>query len=215
LDAQIIGGPDWARIDRFDIQAKPEGATPVLPGEQTRAMLRSLLEDRFQLKVHRESRDLAVYNLVLSTKGPKASEDQTPPDPRQTFISVISPGGESSPLPRGALRMITGPTTTTLVGTAVPIGTLVTLLQGRSDHIIVDRTGYDRLIDVHLEFSQDTQMALPSASSSELLPSGTPPPNEFGVSLFTAIQEIGLKLQPGKASTEVLVIDSVQRPSEN
>jgi uncharacterized protein (TIGR03435 family) len=201
LKAQIIGVPDWANTTHFDIQAKLPGDARSLPIEQTKVMLQSLLEDRFQLKIHRETRDLPVYNLVLVKGGPKLSEDQTLPDPRQSSINFVSAGEESGALPRGAMRMITAPSGITLLGTAVPIAKVVNLLQGRSDRIIVDKTGFNGLFDIHLEFSPDLGAAAP----------GT----EIGLSLFTAIQDIGLKLESAKAPLEVLVIDRVQKPSEN
>jgi uncharacterized protein (TIGR03435 family) len=214
-DSQIIGAPQWAKVERFDIQAKLEGDAPVLPGEQTNTKLRSLLEDRFQLRVHRDTRDVPVYNLVLTKKGPKLSEDQTPPDRRHSLMRVISQGTELGPVPRGQLTMITGPTTTTIIGTAIPIHPLLEMLQPQSDRIIVDNTGFDRLIDVHLEFNQDVAASLPGVEGVGIRESGATDPNGFGPSLFTAIQEVGLKLKPGKAPMEVLVIDSVQQPSEN
>jgi uncharacterized protein (TIGR03435 family) len=212
LDAQIVGEPNWAKTDHFDIEAKAEGDTRALPGDQIRAMVQSLLEDSFRLKLHREIRDLPVYNLVLAKNGPKLSEDQTLPDPRQAFISVTTQEGQLSPLPRGALRLVTGPTATILTGTAVSISTIVTLLQGRSERIIVDKSGFRGLIDVHVEFRQD--LALPPNASVTGL-AETAVSDQFGPSLFTAIQEIGLKLASAKAPLEVVVIDSVQRPAEN
>ncbi len=203
LNSQIVGGPDWANTDHFDIQAKPEGNAPVLPNEPTKTMLQSLLEDRFQLKAHQETRDLPVYSLVLVKSGPKLSADQTPPDPRQSFISFVSSAEPVGPLPRGAMRIITGPSSTTLTGTAVSISKLVSLLQGRSDRVIVDKTDLSGLLDFHLEFSQDLGTASPDAGDPAL------------PSLFTAVQEIGLKLESAKAPLEVLVIDSVQKPSED
>jgi uncharacterized protein (TIGR03435 family) len=206
LPAQIIGGPDWIQTDNFDIDARLEGNERVLPIEQTKLMLQSLLEDRFQLKAHRETRDLPVYNLVLTRKGPKLAEDQTPPDPRRAFITFASDGKQQSPLPRGAMRVVTG-TTTTITGTAITVPQIITLLQSKSDRIVVDKTGFNGLLDVQLEFSQDLGAATPYA--------GVPAGVESGPSLFAAIQELGLKLEPGKAPLEVLVIDRVQRPSEN
>lgn len=196
-DAQIIGAPGWARTEHFDIEAKPEAGARVLPGEQTRVMVQSLLRDRFQLSVHWEPRELPVYNLVLTKKGPKPSPDQTPPDRQNAIISVVSEGAPLSPLPRGALRMIVGPTTTTLIGTAVPVSTVVELLQGQSDRMIVDTTAFHALIDVDLEFSPELGVV-----------EAAPP-------LFTALQDIGLNLQPAKARLQALVIDRVQPPSAN
>src|SRR6516165_6243566 len=62
---QIIGGPGWIDADHFDVEAKPEGSAQI-PGEQTRLMVQSLLEDRFQLKVHREIRQLPVYKIIVA-----------------------------------------------------------------------------------------------------------------------------------------------------
>jgi uncharacterized protein (TIGR03435 family) len=206
LRSQIVGRPDWADTVHFDIQAKLPGEAP-FPIGQTKLMLQSLLEDRFQLKSHRETRDLPVYNLVLVKGGPKLSEDQTPPDPRQAFINFASEGEQMGPLPRGAMRMITAPSGITLVGTAVPLPTVVTLLQGRSDRIIIDKTGFKGLFDIHLQFSPDLGTVTPGADAAA--------PSEFGPSLLTAIQELGLKLESAKAPLEVVVIESVQKPSEN
>jgi uncharacterized protein (TIGR03435 family) len=165
-------------------------------------MMQSLLEDSFQLKAHRETRDLPVYNLVLTKSGPKLSADQTPPDPHKSFISFVNEGSPMSPLPRGAVRMVAGPNTTSLTGTATPLDRIVYLLQSISDRMIVDKTGFTGLIDVQFSFRQDL--------ASE--PSTTGP---SAPSLFTAIQEIGLKLEPAKAPLEVLVIDHAQRPPAN
>lgn len=204
LAAQIIGGPNWTQTDHFDIEAKT-GTAGAVPIEQTKLMLQSLLEDRFQLKAHRETRDLPVYNLVLIKKGPKLSEDQTPPDPRQGFITFGSEGPSLAPLPRGAMRMVTGATTTTISGTAISISKIVMLLQGKSDRIIIDKTGFKGLVDIQLQFSPDLAAA----------PADLDGANPSGPSLFAAIQDLGLKLETAKAPLEVLVIDSAQKSSEN
>jgi uncharacterized protein (TIGR03435 family) len=201
LKTQIVGAPDWAGTDHFDIQAKLEGEARTLPIEQTKLMLVSLLEDRFQLKAHRETRDLPVYNLVLIKRGPKLSADQTPPDAARSFIEFTSKGREMAPLPRGAMRMNTGDSGTTLSGTAIPVSRIVSLLQGQSDRMILDKTGFTGLVDIHLEFSQPAATSQPAESAAP--------------SLFTAIQDIGLHLESARAPIEILVIDSVHKPSEN
>lgn len=214
FDAQMIDVPDWAKTEHFDIDAKPEGDGPVVPGEQTRAMVRCFMEDRFQLRVHWETRNLPVYNLILTKKGPKLSEDQTQPDESQALISVVSQGAELGPLKRGALRMITSPTNTTLVGTAVPISTVIELLQGQSDRIMFDKTGFDKLIDVHIAFSRDLDATAPGIGVAGAVESGTEP-NQAEPHLFTALQDAGLKLEREIAPLRVLVIETVRRPSEN
>jgi len=195
LEAQIVGLPNWAKAERFDIEAKPPDGARVGGGEQTRAMVRSLLADKFQLQSHQETRDLPVYNLVVTKKGPKLSADQTPPELSQQLLTVATEGSPLGPLPRGALRMVAGPTTTVVTGTAIPVSRLIQLLQGKSDRIIIDKSGFTGLFDVQLTFGQD--------------PAGEDP------ALFTAIQESGLKLESGKAPLEVLVIDRVERPRSN
>jgi uncharacterized protein (TIGR03435 family) len=214
LNQQIIGGPAWIDTDRFDVQAKLEGGGPSLPPEQLRDMLQALLEDRFQLKARRDSRELPIYNLVVTKGGgPKLSQDQTPPDPRQGFIRFISAGEhqQSDPLPRGAVRVVRGPSSSTLSATAIPISLLVNLLQGQSDRIVIDKTNVKGLFDVNLHFTNARFIDSTAAPTPGL----ETPSDPFGPSLFTAIQELGLKLESGKSPLEVLVIDSVQKPSEN
>ena len=84
----------------------------------------------------------------------------------------------------------------------------VQMLQEQSDRIIVDTTGIDNLIDVHIEFNKE--LAGPDVGGAGVVESPATTPNELGASLFNAIQEIGLKLKPGRALEEVLVVDSVQ-----
>jgi uncharacterized protein (TIGR03435 family) len=98
------------------------------------------------------------------------------------------------------MRLITEASGVTLSGSAIPVSKVVSLLQGQSDRLIFDKTGFSGLFDIHLEFS-------PTATTSVTA--------ESDVSLFTAIQEVGLKLESAKAPVEVLVIDSVQKPSAN
>src|SRR6185437_6314205 len=197
---QIINAPDWARTDRYDVEAKPPGDGFLPPIAQLRSMTQSLLANSFQLKSHRETRDLPVYNLIVTKAGPKRSADQTPPDPHQSFISFVTEGSPMTALPRGATRIVAGPGTTTLTGTAISIDKIIPTLQSRSDRIIIDKTGLTELIDVQLTFRQD----LASDPADPSIPS-----------LFTAIQEIGLKLEPSKAPLEVLVIDHAQHPPAN
>jgi uncharacterized protein (TIGR03435 family) len=201
LNSQIVSAPDWANTDRFDVEAKLEGDAHNVPIQQMRLALQSLLEDRFQLKAHRESRELPVYNLVLIKNGPKLSADQTPPAFSSGFIQFSSPGEQLAPLPRGAMRIVAGGSATKLLGVAIPVSKLLNLLQGQSDRIIFDQTGFTALFDINLEFSQPAAISQSTESSAP--------------SLFTAIQDIGMKLESAKAPIEVLVIDGVHKPSEN
>ena len=212
LNQQIIGGPDWTNTDRFDIEAK-SGGTPPIPYDQIQLMVQSLLEDRFQLKAHREMRDLPVYNLVVAKGGlkMKLSADQTAPDPRQGFIAFATSEEEDpKPLPRGAMRQTRGSSDTILSGNALSVTNLVNnLLQGASDRIIMDKTSLTGLFDIHIRFHTNT-------APETLRTDGAPAPSDASTpSIFTAIQDLGLRLESGKAPLEVVVIDSVQQPSEN
>ena len=68
---QIIGGPEWSRTDRYDIDAKMSGSVPSITSGQIKAMVQSLLEDRYQLKWHRETHELPGYDLVVAKGGLK------------------------------------------------------------------------------------------------------------------------------------------------
>jgi uncharacterized protein (TIGR03435 family) len=197
---QIVGGPNWMSTDRFDIQAKVGEDGSSVPRERIQLMVRSLLEDRFQLKWHQEMRDLPVYEMVLTKSGlkMKPSADQTT---RQLGgVITFDSGNEeaATPVSRGNIRFTKGATDSILTGNAVEMSTIVDMLQGSSDRIIFDKTNLTGVFDIHVRFS-DASSVSDSASPS----------------IFTAIQELGLKLQPTKAQFAVIVIDGVQKPSVN
>lgn len=212
LNQQIVGGPDWMRSDRFDIEAKMPGSFPSLPYEQIQLMVQSLLEDRFQLKAHRDTRELPVYQLVVANGGlkMKPADDQAAPDAAQGFIDFASGEEEGNkPLPRGAMRLTTGSSDTILSANAVQVSSLVTLLQGSSDRIIIDKTNLTGRFDIHFRFHRDTA---PSTPAQDGAPSPAAP---AAPSIFTAIQDLGLKLESARAPLDVVIIESVQKPSEN
>src|SRR5437867_5088237 len=120
-------------------------------------LAQSMLEDRFQLKMHREMRELPVYNLVISKEGHKLklSNDKSPPDP-----SANDPGPEWRPndpnyvpdLPRGSFGIMNTPSGMVLTGTAIPLSTFVNLVQGQVDRVLLDKTGLKGLFDLGLKF---------------------------------------------------------------
>jgi uncharacterized protein (TIGR03435 family) len=246
---QILGGPAWMDSDRYDIQAKADCSGGKLSREQTQLMMQSLLEDRFQLKAHKETRELPVYNLIVGKDGPKlkASADQTPPplvaagppqpcDPEAANFTLPplpppprggGPDGRGglpdlSNMPRGAMFMMMSPTGMTMVTNGVPIGNLVNMLSNQVGRPVIDKTDLKGLFDFKLTFS-------PEGIQGPFGPLGPPPgggpapgglsttPNasDPNPSLFTAIQELGLRLESTKGPVEVLVVDSVQKPTEN
>ncbi len=245
---QIIGGPAWIDSDRYDIQATADCSGGVLSRQQVQWMIQSMLEDRFQLKAHTETRDLPIYNLIPGKDGPKlkASEDQTPPalggpagPPQPCSPATNAPpplplpppgqrGGPGDPnfvLPRGAMMIMMNPTGLTLQATGVPLGNLINMLQNQVGRPIIDKTDLKGLFDFKLQFSPEG-LNLPNGGTP-FGPLGPGPGGAGGAgpattaasdpvpSLFTAIQELGLRLESSKGPVEVLVVDSVQKPTEN
>jgi uncharacterized protein (TIGR03435 family) len=208
----IIGGPGWIANDRFDVEAKTSSnhSQP-----EMQSMAQALLEDRFQLKWHYETRDMPVYNLVVVKEGRmKLSADQ---DPASTAVSP-SPV-PSVPLRRGAITAVSmeprGPSGLILhmIGNAAPMPALVNMLEGWANRPVFDKTGLKGLFDIHVPFSSEATSGAWILPTNETRAAGAP---DTGVSLFTAIQEeLGLKLESSKAPLEVLVIDSIQKPTEN
>ena len=199
----IEGGPDWARSDRYQINAKPEGNPR--PEMIQGPMLQALLEDRFKLKIRRETRDVPVYALIAAKGGPKLQKfkegscTKAPPPP--------APGQKLCGFPSSEIK---GPNLTVEVH-GMTLEEFSKMILNILDRPVVDKTGITGLFDFHLEFSPD--------ETTPGFHSDTPadgPTDRRGPSIFTAVQEqLGLKLESAKGSREFLVIDHVERPSEN
>jgi len=240
---QIVGGPGWMDSERYDVQAKADCGGGKIQREQLQLMVQSLLEERFKLKAHRETRELPIYNLVVAKDGPKLkkSADQTPvtaaftpPAPCEAASAANAPfpfpppgrGGapfDMKNLPRGMMMMMMGPNGMTMRATSMPVARLAGMLQNQVGRTIVDKTGLEGLFDFELTFSQEG-LSSPFGRGLPALPPGATPPGAASPSvttpdsvpsLFTAIQDLGLKLESGKGPLEVLVIDSVEKPTEN
>jgi len=214
LRQHVIGGPDWMNTDRFDIEAKLDKDIQAIPTEQTWAMVQSLLEDRFQLKLHHETRELPVYELIVARGGTKMklSEDQAVPfydDQLDEFDpSVGSPRGERTLEFTASGETIVTATAIPIVPNAsarrshslLPLG-LTTMLTPYVGRPVMDKTKLTGLFDFRLRFANQ-----PFADNADT----------SGASIFTAVQEqLGLKLESSKGPVDVLVIDSVQRPKPN
>jgi uncharacterized protein (TIGR03435 family) len=198
--SRILGGPKWLDSTRFDIEAKMDDAEAAqlkaLDYEHSRvqaqAMFQQLLADRFQLKVHWETRELPVYALAVAKKGAKLqpAKDTT----GNTGTSSNSHGS-------GVQFTATGQTVTQL---AQSLTSSAAHELGRE---VIDKTGIEGKYDVSLNWTRDTGAASAGTDGNA---------QESGPSIFTAIQEqLGLKLEPSKAPVRVLVIDRAEMPSEN
>jgi len=175
---QFGGGPSWLDSDFYDIAATTGGAADI-PQDQYRALIRSLLADRFHLKVHWETRQGDIYALVVAKNGPKMTENTDPSKEPGLNTSKFGHQGK-------------------MIGTKAPMLYLSSNLGNQLGRTVVDKTGLQGKYDWTLTWDPD-----PNADSTN-------------PSLFTAVQEqLGLKLDPQKGPVETLVIDSVEKPSEN
>jgi len=188
---QIAGGPDWAESQKFDVTGQPEApGTPSIT--QLRGMIRLLLTDRFKLAFHRDKRDMPVYAIVVGPNGHKLTKNET------------NPNGLPNLLFRG-LGVL--PVSNATMGEFVGVMQSAVL-----DRPVVDKTGLTGRWDFQLRWTPDESQFV---SMGVRVP---PPTNEANAppGLFTAFPEqLGLKLDSARAPVEVLVIDKVEKPSEN
>jgi uncharacterized protein (TIGR03435 family) len=211
---QLIGVPDWAKNERFDITAKlgadPAPVTPPAPDHMMLAM-RTLLADRFKLKIHRETRELDIYALVMARPDGKPGPALKP----STDECAARPGG---PRPEPGAQQPQGPPvradgTRIFCGFQQPPGRMLFNgfalsmfaqgISGRVGRQVVDRTGLTG------EWSFELTYALPPAPGTDPAPADTGAPD-----LFTAVREqLGLRLEATKGPVEVWVVDSIERPN--
>jgi uncharacterized protein (TIGR03435 family) len=216
---QITGGPKWIESDRFDIVAKAPGDPqpgPNGPPPAMFAMLRTLLADRFQLILHRETKDMAIYALVLARADGKLGP-QLKPAATDCAAMMAAARGRGAPPPPApgermpcGMRMFPG----NLSGGSSPMAQLTNVLARFVNRTVVDQTGLTGNYDLDLQWTPDQ---MPQGR-------GDPPPgapalpaiDPNGPSIFTAVQEqLGLKLESTKGPVSVVVIDRVEHPTED
>jgi len=192
---QIIGAPDWFGTDLYDIDGVPdvEGQPS---HKQTALMVQKLFTDRFKLTFHHEKRELSVYILTVAGGGPKMEKTSVPAgDPTQGF----------------GLRALGDLSVRNL-----NMADFASWMQsGVMDKPVVDQTGLTDKYDFHLKWTPDESQFAQFRGAGVTVPPSTDDPNA-PPSLYTAIQEqIGIKITPGKAQDDVIVIDHVEKPSAN
>ena len=215
-DAQVSGGPSWVNSEKYDFDLKMDQSTTdklqKLSDEQRAAewfrMVRTLLEERFKLVVHREKKEVPGFVLVISESGSKLHEAK----PGDTY-----PNGLSSPSgPTGAGTMRQGIGKLTVQGLSMVY--ITRLLTAQLGHVVVDKTGLTGKYDFALSWTPDESQPLVyrGISDDQRKAGIVPPPAGSGPSIYAAIQEqLGLKLQPQTTDTELLVIDRVEVPTAN
>jgi uncharacterized protein (TIGR03435 family) len=187
---QIVGAPAWIEEEHYDLAGEPDAkGAPSL--DQIRVMLQKLLADRFQLKFHRDKKELSVYALTVGKNGSKLTRSQADPNaaPRLLFTRL------------GNLPALN----TTMADFA-------SVMQGAVlDKPVVDQTGLTGKWDFTLTWTPDATQFIGLGAGTAPPPDSDAPPD-----LFTAIQQqLGLKLDSIKAPAEVFVIDHVEKPSDN
>ncbi|HEY7190882.1 MAG TPA: TIGR03435 family protein [Vicinamibacterales bacterium] len=229
---QIQGAPAWLNTDRFDINAKaPEGTPP----DQLMSMVKSLLADRFKLVSHNETKESPIYALVMARSdgkfGPKLSKTTddcetimaerraaaraggpgptlfTPPPITERPICTINMGSAPQANGRFAMRFRGG---------GQPIDTIVRQIEGLTDRLVVNRTGLMGLYDFDLEFvPQFAGASLATGGISATGQTAAAPPIDDGPTIFDAVQQLGMKLESTRGPVEYLVIDSVEKPTDD
>ena len=210
-------GPEWMAGERFDIDAKlPEGATR----DQVADMMLTLLQDRFQLKAHKEKRDLPVYGLVVLPGGSKMKEVPLDPATEGKAYQVKAQGGP------GGVNLQYGPDSTfqfgdnKIEGKALSMANFVDVLGRFTDRPVVDETSLPGRYDLRVDLTQDDYNAMlirsAVAAGVQLPPQALQLLNNADGSLYGALKTLGLKLESKKAPFEVVVVDSVSKtPSAN
>jgi len=205
---EIAGGPSWISERTFDIEAR--AATPNPSTAEYTQMLRQLLRDRFNLKSHVERRPVDVYTLVAVR-----NDGRLGPRLRAASIACEAEYASGRLKPQVVPPLVVGEKPRTCMANTQETRTsrrttgtwsfaaTVSMLQLLVDRKLVDRTGLTGFFEIDFEY--DPRSVSPPDGADDL-----------GVSFFTALQEqLGLKLERGTAPLEVLVIDSVEMPSEN
>ena len=208
----LSGGPGWIDSETYDIEAKAEdNAIPLsVTGkplwDETRLMLRALLADRFKLSVHRETKEMPIYELAVAKGGPKLK-----PSIADCAKNPMCHGMSGNP------RRMTF--------TGVDMYDVALILTGYSDRLVVDKTGVTGLYDMLLQWNvfagrpdqpaNDGAPTVPAASTSKE-GNGPMPDSASLPGIFDALpQEAGLQLRATKGPVDAWVIDHVEQPTEN
>jgi uncharacterized protein (TIGR03435 family) len=210
IPLDMVGLPRWATSDRYDITATSSLANPSA-GQRTE-MLRSLLADRFKLTAHTERRPEPAYDLVLARADGRLGPGIKPSTvdcEKNLAASAAKPAG--APDVRAAAGAVAARATCTMAGdgdtvegdTTIPaLADMLVPVAGRS---VVDKTGLKGTYHVTLTYAGGSSIPRPVTPSSPLPPL-----------IFDAVQEqLGMKLQSSTTTRETLVIDHLEKPSEN
>jgi uncharacterized protein (TIGR03435 family) len=174
---QIVGAPGWTATERYDVVASVPGGL-VLDDQARQLYMEQMLAERWQLRYHRDTRNLRVYSLVAANDGSR-------------LVTHTGPGEYAMKVERAGPRVV-------LRSTRGNMQRLIEILSGFTGNVVSNDTGLGGEYDFTLEWVQDA-----SATDS-------------GPTLFTALREqLGLRLVSAQKPTPVIVVDHIERPSEN
>jgi bla regulator protein blaR1 len=208
----ISGAPDWVNSEKYDINLKlsdspaPDAPKPAggIGAQRLQLTLQAFLADRFKLAVHRETKDLQVYELVVAEGGPKLKET------KPAFLNPNGINGPEGPLPpKGMMTM--GPGELTAEGTT--LAPLLEQLSWQLGHTVVDKTGLKGNYDFSLRWTPgESEAGMMKLTGRKPVADGASSASS-GPALFTALgEQLGLKLVPQTAPMQVLVIDHIEKP---
>ncbi|MGC2637585.1 MAG: TIGR03435 family protein [Acidobacteriaceae bacterium] len=218
--AQVVGGPDKRMGERFDINARISqddvARLKKMPRQDSermeQLMLQALLADRFQLKVHNESRELPVFALIVVKGGPKFHASDPPPAEMVQPDQAAQDSGKPNPHGEGTW-MRSDSKHAELKAYRSTMESLASILSNQSEtggRFVIDKTGLAGVYDYSLQWVPEYLAANAKAlnSSADAGPAGP--------TLFTALEDqLGLKLESQKAPVEIVVVDHVEEPSAN
>jgi bla regulator protein BlaR1 len=206
--------PKWAATDRYRIEARAATGNPTK--DQMRLMVQSLLADRFQLAAHFEAREVPVFDLKLAKageRGPKLIShadgppcDKPGPPPGDGLPGFPGDCHSLAAIDRpGTTHLLMGARDVTMDVLAGAFSGLAAMGQGRA---VIDKTGLTGRFDFTIEWAREPRMPAASDLPAPSAPDGPTP-------LEALRDQLGLRLEPAKASLPILVIDRVERPTEN
>jgi uncharacterized protein (TIGR03435 family) len=210
--AQIVGGPDWIDQTTYQVQAKIDDSlyasmqkmTAQQQKEQVSLMEQSLLADRFRLKAHFETRELPVYALVVAKGGPKLTPTKDEPAPPSTATAA-----QQTPAKHNGFTAVGKGNAYEIIATGLLLHDLAPFLQQQPEvdkRVVVDQTGLSGVYDFKMNWTRQVSAGADAGLSTA----------DAGPYFFTALKEqLGLELVQTKGPARVLVIDSIERPSEN
>jgi uncharacterized protein (TIGR03435 family) len=201
-DDRIVGAPAWLASEKYDVEVRgdnsamndPRQLSPEQRASEQGVMLQTVLADRLKLALHREAREVSVYALVLAKSGPRLQQSK----PGDTYPNGFrGPDGVTRP---GGIHFDGN---NKLIAQGVPIAPLRAHLSWQLRRTILDETGLSGTYDFTLKLPDGVPLGIDNPA----------PPESYESALSAAIeQQLGLKLEPRKASMEVLVIDHVEKP---